>query len=69
MLSKKIEFNFLKLFRKSKLSLLKESDTECKRLTAMEAVDFQTKASGFATGFFIYLAFMALILSIALVIY
>jgi len=66
MLSKKIEFNFLNLFKKSKSSPLKESGTKGKRIGAMEEFDLQTKVSGFAIGFFITLALVALIFSIGL---
>ena len=75
MLSKKIGFNFLNLFKKSKSSLLEKHDplfenrdTESKRLTTIEEVDFQTKVSGFAVGFFTFLGLGALVLSIGLVI-
>lgn len=68
MLSKKIEFNFLNLFKKSKSSPLEKNDREGKRLSAIEEVDFQTKMAGFAIGFFIFLALGALMISIGLVI-
>lgn len=68
MLSKKIEFNFLNLFKKSKSSPLKENDTKSNRLATIEEVDFQTKVSSFAIGFFTFLALGALVLSIGFVI-
>ena len=68
MLSKKIEINFSELFKKNKPNLVKESTSEERRRSAIDVVDFQTKAKGFAIGFIITFALGVFLLSIGFVI-